>query len=176
MSTASSAALSFLSRHVKAQPLSVLYRLTADYRLPPSPRLASLVHGQTVRCESREDAGLALYPDGSLDVYAPFFWDGSSPRVALRVFGRVLLSVGTPNGPKVAGGMRAATRGSMVHDRLCRSAPLLADALCVQEQSVYDAADLVLLDIVSEDWSPWWGRRFYAAVRTFGDAYRAATG
>jgi hypothetical protein len=167
-------ALLDLARKVEVAPLGTLYRLTSNYRCPPSPHLLALTRGREANVYGEADPGLRIFPDGSEEIYAPFAWDGSSPRLAIKLFGRVLFSLGTPNGPRVAGhAWRAAARGSMKHDRNCRSAALIAATLGCSVRAVYAAADLDLRDDISADWSPRWGDRFYRAVTFFGDAYRS---
>lgn len=164
-----------LARKVELAPLGTLYRLTRNHRCPPSKHLCALLGGRELNVFAEADPGLRLYADGSVDIFAPFAWDGSSPRIAVKLFGRVLCSVGTPNGPRVQGTeWRVAAKGSMKHDRVCRSARAIAEKLGCDVARVYAAADLDLRDDISADWSPFWGRVFYWAVTRFGDAYRSA--
>jgi hypothetical protein len=173
MTPAASAALLALARKIDAAPLATLYRLTRNYTLPPSPRLLEITGGRDVSVTGDADPGLRIHPDGSMTVYAPFAWDGCSPRAAVRFMGRVVMTVGTPNGPRLPGGIRAATRGGMLHDRVCSLAEKIAGVLGIQPWRVYAAADLLMLDVVSEDWSPRAGRFYYWFVSRFGDAYRS---
>jgi len=175
MNAAAIAAVSSLARKVEVQPLSKLYRIIANETIPPSRRMLDLTGGREVSIFGEADPGLRIFPDGSLTVYAPFVWDGSSPRFMVRLAGIGLFSVGTPNGPVIRGNVRAATRGSMAHDRLCRSAHAIAETLGLPVEAVYAQADLLLKDLVSEDWSPAWGNRFHWAVTKFGDAYRSSS-
>lgn len=170
MSQLVTAALLELSRNVRVKQLDTLWRIERDYTFPPVERLRALVHGLTIHIPGE----LTILPNGAMTVHGPFGWDGPSPRLKLIWRGRVLLSLGSPLGPRMPGTkLRASCRGTLRHDRLCRSRVAIATALQIPVSQVIDVSDLCLQDDISEDWSPAWGTRFYKSVRSLGDTYRA---
>jgi len=170
MSKVATAVLLDLAKHVRVRQLDTLWRIETAVDLPPSIHLREISRGVVVDIPGE----LALFPDGSMRIYAPFAWDGPSPRLKLLYRGRMLFSIGAPLGPKIPGTrIRVTARGTLRHDRLCRSRDAIAAALDRPVEYVQAAADLCLREDISEDWSPRWGDRFFRAVISGGDAYRA---
>jgi hypothetical protein len=172
MSKMASAVVLHLAKNVRVSSLNHLWQLVGDETFGACEILAELAQGKTIDLTGE----LSLYPDGRLTVYAPFGWDGPSPRWRVKYRGRTLCTVGTPMGPYMKGTrLRATARGSLVHDRLGRSVRALAAASGLSVEQVYAIADRRLRKDVSEDWSRQWGDTFYRVLRAeaaMGHPYR----
>ena len=137
--------------------LSENYSIDIKSHLPPD---------FTTGCAFEDRRGhrwLEIHPDGTLIVFAPYAWDGCTPKFSVWdiVFG---ISDGVPN---IRTRKPKAYYASLVHDVLYQFLP-------VELPLKRADADRIFFELLARDgFGPRW--LYYAAVRVFGGGFRLFT-
>jgi len=140
-----------------------IFVLDTNYAIDLKPYLPP-DHASDIAFEDRgARRWLEISKDGRATVFAPYAWDGCTPKYALWD-----IVLGTPDGvPNVRTKKPKAYYASLVHDVLYQ---FLGTGLPISRAG----ADRIFFDILArDDFGPRW--IYYAAVRVFGGGFRHFT-